>query len=327
MLTRPLRSLFLAMMVLLSLTHTVSAHIHPGICVTKKGTVVVVHYEEKKGRVQICRSTDGGESWSPSVPIPGIKDHAYPGALTALSDGRIVVTWNHFRVGPSARRPFYCLSGDEGKTWSEPRGIATNPDNYLSLARSRDTDSWLRHSLLELSPDEWLIPASNKTVVYNAKTGGVTPWDGGKHGGVPIVRSAKGTLVSGAGKRSTDQGKTWQQVKPFPKMDYGSDLIAFSNGYLVAISNTKKSPARLIVSRDDGATWDMNGAITIYDPSESIPGRPHMAQVDQDTLGVILGSHASPPKGSSATLVAIGESGTHVCFFRVPLTKLQPHGK
>lgn len=328
-------SLVLCVMLPLTCPCRAQGHIHPGICVTKNGTIVVVHYEEKtaeqKGMVLICRSSDGGQTWSPSVPIPGVKDYAYPGAMTALSEGRIVVTWSNFGVGPSPRRPFFCISADDGKTWSEPRGIPTNPDNYLTLARSRETDSWLRHSILELSPSDWLIPASNKTVVYHVKTGAVASWGDGKHGGVPIVRSTRGTLISGAGRRSTDQGKTWQQLRPFPKMDYGSDLIALTNGYLVAAQDTKKQTIELIVSRDDGTTWDMEGAIEIYNPGvrpgKETLGRPHLAQIDKDSLGVVFWDHGTPPKESGATIVAVGERGTKVCFLRVPLTMLQARGK
>src|SRR5687768_3663170 len=97
------RSISMALgVVLLILLSTLSAtaHIHPSICVTKKGTVVVVHYEESNARVLISRSTDGGKTWSASVAVPGIKaGGTYPGALTALSDGRIVVTWNWFPKG------------------------------------------------------------------------------------------------------------------------------------------------------------------------------------------------------------------------------------
>ena len=333
--TRQSMSLFLGMILLLLSPRSALGHLHPGICVTKSGTIVVVHYEEKtaekKGKVLICRSTDGGKSWSPSFSIPGVKEYAYPGAITALSDGRIVVTWSNFGrqdgEGPSPRRPLFCISSDDGKTWSEPRGIPTNPDNYLSLTRSRETDGWLRHSILELGPNDWLIPAANKTVVYHVKTGDVTTWGGGSHGGVPIVRSAKGTFVSGAGRRSTDQGKTWQQIKPFPQMDYGSDLIALSNGYLVAARDINdKMGMQLIVSRDDGATWDLDGALAIYHPERQRTetfGRPHLAQIDPDTLGVVFWDHGTPPPGSGAILVAVGERGTKVCFLRVPLMKLQ----
>jgi hypothetical protein len=332
--------LFLGMITLLLLSpRSALGHIHPGICVTKSGVIVVVHYEEKtadkKGKVLICRSTDGGKSWSPSFSIPGVKDYAYPGAITALSDGRLVVTWSNFGredgKGPSPRRPLFCISSDDGKTWSEPRGIPTNPDNYLSLTRNRETDGWLRHSILELSPEEWLIPAANKTVAYHVKTGEVAAWGGGNHGGVPIVRSAKGTLISGAGRRSTDQGKTWQQIKPFPQMDYGSDMIALSNGYLVAAQDINdKMGMQLIVSRDDGATWDLEGALAIYNPDRQRTetfGRPHLAQIDPDTLGVVFWDHGTSPEGSGATLVAVGERGTKVYFLRVPLTKLQARGK
>src|SRR5688572_23823903 len=69
-----------------------SSHSHPGVCVTKKGTVLVVHYVENAGLVLIARSTDGGRTWGESVPVPDVNCKCYPGALTSLSDGRVVVT-------------------------------------------------------------------------------------------------------------------------------------------------------------------------------------------------------------------------------------------
>ena len=35
---------------------------------------------------------------------------------------------------------------------------------------------------------------------------------------VPIVRTPKGTFISGAGLRSTDDGKTWKDIEKFPNL-------------------------------------------------------------------------------------------------------------
>ena len=101
----------------------------------------------------------------------------------------------------------FSISDDEGKTWGEPK----------SLPKNADAESIIRHPIVELGPKEWLFPLSDQTVIYDPGTEKVTPFgDGHKHGLVPIVRTPKGTLVSGAGLRSEDAGKTWQKVAHLP---------------------------------------------------------------------------------------------------------------
>jgi hypothetical protein len=145
-------SLLLGMTLLLLFPYSAAGHIHPSICVTEKGTLVVVHYDENNAKVQICRSTDGGKTWSGSVPVGGIKEGGtYPRALTTLSDGRIVVTWNWYPKGmKDPRVTQFAVSGDEGKTWSEPRSVLLE-----NMAKS---ETGVRHALLELSTNEWLFP-------------------------------------------------------------------------------------------------------------------------------------------------------------------------
>src|SRR5262245_33051721 len=99
-----------------------TSHAHPGICVSNKGTVVIVHYVERAWLVLITRSTDGGKTWSASEPVPDVNCKCYPGAISTLDDGRLVVTWNGW-LDPldksKGRRPHFAVSGDEGKTWSK----------------------------------------------------------------------------------------------------------------------------------------------------------------------------------------------------------------
>src|SRR6185369_7689908 len=126
----------------------------------------------------------------------------YPGSLTTLADGRIVHIWNTWYLdekakGGKSRFPQYSISEDEGQTWSEPKSLPKNPD----------AESVQRHPIVELDKARWLCPLMDKTVVYSPSDGAVAPFgDGRSHGLVPIVRTAKGTLVSGAGLRSTDEG-------------------------------------------------------------------------------------------------------------------------
>jgi hypothetical protein len=316
---------------------TAVGHIHPSVCVTKKRTVVVVHYDENNAKVLISRSTDGGKTWSASAAVAGIKPGGtYPGALTALTDGRIVVTWNWYPKGKKdPQYTQFAVSSDEGKTWSAPREVP-----FVDTGK---TDTGVRHALLELSPSRWVIPLAQQTVVFDETSGKTTPFaDGKNHGRVPIVRAPKGTLISGAGRRSTDDGKTWQQIKPFPTMAYHTDMIALSNGLVVAALDSgadggvggRGTCIRLVPSRDDGRTWDLKGGVEIY--KTGLPtvakrtrggvGNPQIAQIDADTLGVVFFTHLEI-KDAGAVLVANGERGVKVLFMRVALHRLAPGGK
>src|SRR5437879_4487158 len=73
----------------------VSGHIHPAACVTKSGAVVVVFSQADFRDLRVCRSSDGGRSWTKPTPFPPTKTlKIYPGSLTALADGRILYAWN-----------------------------------------------------------------------------------------------------------------------------------------------------------------------------------------------------------------------------------------
>jgi hypothetical protein len=297
-------------LVLLFSPGVVHGHAHPAICVGKSGTVVVVHYAEKAGKVFICRSTDGGQTWSESMPVPGIeKGCTYPGALTTLQDGRMVVTWNWYSAGSDAKKKRvtqFAVSADEGKTWSAPR----------DLPESGGEGQGNRHPLLELAPNEWVFTLVHKTIVYDPQTEKVTPLgDGQNHGRRPLVRTPRGTLVSGKALRSTDHGKTWQAIKSFPpevvKNEYRNDVIALGNGWLVAAFSDEEK-AMLVTSRDDGLTWDMDHPTVFYLPGVGIRSRanPHLAQLDKDHLGIVFYEEPNAkPRG--------------ILFLRVPLSKLE----
>src|ERR1051326_8081013 len=69
----------------------VSGHIHPALCLTKKGTLVAVYCKSEYKPYLIVRSTDGGKSWSkPELFPPTVHVQVYPGSLTTLGDGRLV---------------------------------------------------------------------------------------------------------------------------------------------------------------------------------------------------------------------------------------------
>jgi hypothetical protein len=283
----------------------VSGHIHPALCVTKKGTLVAVYCKSEYAPYLLTRSTDGGKNWSKSVPFPHtVKTQVYPGSLTTLADGRIVHAWNvWFSPDEKSKSRYvaFSVSSDDGVTWSEP----------ISLSKNKDpkTESVLRHPLVELSPTAWLFPLMDRTIVYNPRTGEESLFgDQRNHGLVPIVRTPKGTLISGKGLRSTDDGKTWQEIKPFPDLasqGWRQQMVALRNGWLLASQSVGPGVGGdridFVVSRDDGRTWDLEHPIELYNPGRAIGGRacPRSAEIDERTLGTIFyDTDANQPGGS-----------------------------
>ena len=272
----------------------VSGHIHPALCVTPKGTLIAVYCHAEYKPYRITRSTDGGKTWSAPKPFPHtLNTPVYPGSLTTLADGRIVHCWNvWFAATPKARSRHvaYSISGDDGLTWGEPVNLDKN--------KTPTVESVIRHPVVELSANGWLLPLMDRTVLYNPETKAEAAFgDGQTHGLVPIVRTAKGTLVSGKGLRSTDGGKTWQAIQPFPDVStqgWRHEMLALKNGWLIASQiegpGGGGTKIRFIVSRDDGRTWDLEHPVEFYNPGRAIGGRacPRTVQVDDETLGTVF---------------------------------------
>jgi hypothetical protein len=294
----------------------VSGHIHPAACVTKQGTVLVIFGQSDYKDLRLARSEDGGRTWSEPVAFePSAKLSIYPGALTTLADGRIVHVWNTWFPqadiqGGKNRHPQFSISTDDGKTWSQPHSLPKNPAEQ----------SVSRHPFIELSPRQWVFTLMDQTVVFDPETGTTTPFgDGRKHTLTPLVRTPKGTLVTGTGLRSTDGGKSWQKVEPFPKVGadgWRYDMMVADNGWIVTAEvigpGTGGDFWRWVVSRDDGHTWDFDAG-ELYNPGRPIGGRacPKTVQLDRETLGAVFYDVDAKQAG-----------GPGVYFLRTPLANL-----
>jgi len=151
---------------------------------------------------------------------------------------------------------------------------------------------------VELAKDKWLLPLMDRTVLYNPISGEESTFgDGRNHGLVPIVKTPKSTLISGKGMRSTDEGKTWIEVKPFPDVSaqgWRHQMICLENGLLLASQivgpGVGGDVINYLVSKDDGKTWLMDKPIEFYNPNRPIGGRacPRSVLLDAQTLGTIF---------------------------------------
>lgn len=282
--------------------------VHPSLAQAANGDLVAVFsLGSRVARdMRISRSIDGGRTWSVPAPLEAFADptaYVYPGALTRLKDGRLILSWSAPPQKEGGRVPWYASSGDSGKTWSKPERI---------LPEKPTVHCTHRYSFLELSPHDWVFPLYDRTVSYDPESGKVIPFgDGRNHGMVPLVQTPKGTLVSGAtgrrfelGLRSSDRGKTWSPLRAFPYHELGfpHDLTALADGRVVLTAViyepmpidevSLERGFELVVSHDDGLTWDHEHAIEIFRPARRVEaargGWPRTVEIDKEALGTLF---------------------------------------
>jgi hypothetical protein len=280
--------------------------------------------------MRIARSTDGGATFSVPAPLEAFGEpsaYVYPGALTRLQNGRLILSWSAPPEKGGGRIPWYVSSDDSGKTWGRAERV---------LPEKHTVHCTHRYSFLELSPHEWIFPLYDRTVSYDPESGKVTSFgDGRNHSMVPLVRTPKGTLISGAtgqrfelGMRSVDRGKTWAPLRAFPYHELGfpHDLTALEDGTLVLTAVvyqpmpldevSLERGIELVISRDDGQTWDHDHAVEIFRPARRVEaargGWPRSVEIDPGALGTLF-----------FNLDKRQEGGPGVFFIRTPLARLK----
>lgn len=305
----------------------ISGHIHPSICRTTGGTLVVVY---RGTNVLMCaRSTDGGATWQTPQPIattgqrPEVirevkKFEVYPGTADVLPDGRALVTWNYIaddkaNDGYYERALLYTLSADDGQTWSEQALIGPVDGHHLGAVRHNvlpwDEGRWLLP--LRVGPPRLFDPADSKLAVFPL----VGP-DGKQYSFQQVARTTKGTLLAMGPVllRSTDEGRSWTPVENFPAVPDGDNaegryLTALTGGRVLVtwgVGHDNKG-LRYNASTDDGQTWSQEPTVLL--PEMAVAARYYSArtiQLDSQYVGtVFMNSH-----------------GVH--FLKVPLERLIP---
>jgi hypothetical protein len=289
----------------------IGGHVHPSICRTSNGTLVVVY---KGANVLMCaRSTDDGNSWSNPEPIatsakrPDVirevtKFEVYPGTADTLPDDRVLVTWNYIaddkaNDGYYERALLYTISSDQGRTWSEQELIGPIGGKHLGA---------VRHNVLAWTDGRWLLPLRvGPPRLFDPQTGKLTVFplvgpDGKQHEFQQIVRTAKGTLLAMGPVllHSRDEGGSWTSIEGFPAIPANRDnaegryLTALSDGRVLVtwgVGNDNQG-LRYNLSSADGRTWNAERTVILL-PDTSIAARYYSArtiQLDDQHVGTVF---------------------------------------
>lgn len=171
----------------------------PYLCQLSDGRILADHqmgqaFESVDGASYLSESRDGGVTWSKPWKIFPHSNDPFPKSesskVTQLPDGRLVcLGYRFFRDDPDKPMGnpetggllddeiFFSISGDEGRTWSEPQIVGCAWGNHVEASAP----------LTVLQDGSWATPIT-----------GFAKWDGTSSG-----RNC-GRLL-----RSYDQGKTW----------------------------------------------------------------------------------------------------------------------
>jgi len=295
----------------------------PGICMTKRGTLIAVYREgyshasgnPDDGRIMLVRSTDKGRTWSePELAYDDPTMDDRNAAIACMNDGTLCLIWDKYLHGRH-HWAWMRVSTDEGRTWSAPVKV------------SKDENVHTRSRPLDLGDGRWLIPYSESThgrttatyfSIYDPKAGFFEEIAATPRGQrniadeVAVTRAADGNLVALIRSNtdptlwkivSKDNGRTWSPARPtnIPSQFTPADLITLKNGWLLcSFSFRERRNERLVVSRDNGETWDVENSVDVFAGTAGVGGDrsyPASVQIDDETIGTVLYETRTPPAG------------------------------
>lgn len=292
------------------LASRVRGHVHPSICRTKDGVLIVVY--QGANVLMSARSTDSGATWSTPTPIATSakrpeairavkKFEVYPGTVDVLPDDRVLVTWNYIaddkaNDGYYERALLYTTSADQGRTWTDQQLIGPSDGKHLGA---------VRHNVLPWKDDHWLLPLRvGPPRTFSPQTGKLQVFpvvgpDGKQHEFQQIIRTAKGALLAMGPVllHSADRGRSWTAIDGFPAIPDQRDnaegryLTALADGRVLVTWGIghKNKGLRCNLSADDGRTWDDKRTVTLL-PNTEIAARYYSArtvQLDDRHVGTV----------------------------------------
>jgi hypothetical protein len=298
----------------------------PGLCVTADGELFCVfrqgltHAADTGGdaRLVAMKSSDEGASWTEPWVIQDDPeyDDRNSGAETG-PDGRIAVCWDKYLPVPGVERHFgayLALSDDGGKTFGPAITLG-----HIENVHTRSRPLWVddSHIIVPISKSTGDPDAASYVVHVDLDSGDQEmvaispPGDRGPADETAITRNADGRLVALIRDceipwlwqtESDDGGYTWADlhISAIPSQSTPCDLIRIDDGALIcSFSFRQRRNERLAISRDGGATWDVENSVDVFAATPEVVDRSYPATVEMPSgnLGTAIYETSAYPDG------------------------------
>ena len=278
-----------------------------------------IHLGER-GRMELVRSLDGGESWSAARPIEIDGPDPRNQCFVSLSDGTLLLAYVHagytngqFDNAKGYDRVYVIRSADYGATWSCPSVVD------LGHAPIEDPLYSPYGKMTELPDGAILMPthAASRTerrrsdsLVLRSRDGGRTWGDGSLVAEgfdetallhlasgrlIAMMRSADGDLWQ---TESDDLGYTWSEPSRITQpTQHPADLLLLESGRVLLSFGHRSPPygVRALISNDECETWEHDSEMVLTaDSSNRDCGYPSAVQLDDGKVFVAYYACESP---------------------------------
>jgi Neuraminidase (sialidase) len=247
-----------------------------------------------------------------------------------LQDGRLMAIfyagYGHIALPcpqlPKGGRISYCISTDEGHTWSKAETLFDGPDddrdpsmvqlkdgrllcNFFSLHRKTDASQPTSGVFTEpFTPaGTWLIESGDLGKTWSEAR---KIYDETWYCSSPIRVLSDGRLILGLYREnpsagaigiSDDNGKTWQSPIAIDNagqpLDAETDVIELKDGRLWAAERSSRAPMCFATSADRGNTWSKS------EPVDFVGHCPYLLRAEHDII--LLGYRAYTSTGTGFT--------------------------
>lgn len=254
----------------------------PDVCRTTSGELLCVFYAgyghvsvpterlPRGARIALCRSTDGGRTWSAASTVVDSPIDDRDSSITQLSNGDLLVAYMSYdpKRRPGTHQVFTVRSTDGGRTWGEPQRVPTPfnaneavsepvrelPDGRLLLpvygALSDQPKPRYAAGLVE-STDQghtWRPLAVIRSPTYELCEPSLVRCPDGR-----LLQLIRPTMTW---CDSTDGGKTWSEPQPLPEQGDAPYLLLTSKQILLCGFRHRPTASTCVISSTDyGRTW------------------------------------------------------------------------
>ena len=253
------------------------------------------------GRAHIMHSDDRGKTWSkPRTLIDTKRDDRHP-TILELDDGTLLCTFFAYSLPTvdheMVMRANYMLSGDGGKTWSEPAeppGGRGGFGNGPAIQLSDGTVVWVMDAgKLDPALDHNVIGvyrSSDRAKTF--KLASIVSTDQVLHeptvAELPDGRLVMVTRPRGEICWSDDGGQTWTKLVSTGAIIHDPHLVMMPNGVLACFGWMPPGGVRVILSPDQGRTWHGPSEGTGYAVDPSVYGYSHSMLLPDGTLYLVI---------------------------------------